>query len=382
MLVCLVALLPLALATPASAGILTVRPVLETPPLFDDDEGGNADVDDPAILVHPTDRERSRVLVTAKNGGLYTYDLNGGPFQAFPTPPGGRFNNVDLFGDIAVVTDRGLDKLRFYRITDGILDDVTAPDAPWLFSTSESEVETQRTGYGLAVHGSYAVVTRRHTPMLGIFRIIERGGVYTYTRTDTLTLPSTFRLRDGTVWTPCLEPGELPQSEGLVVDPVLGRLYIAQEDVALWRIQIHSGRFVGRPRMIERTREFGLPAAFDEQTGECDFDREADPGEGGRIASDVEGLTIYQTGRLSGTLLVSSQSDSTFFTYDRLTNRPLSRFAVRGVQDCDGAAVVSTPLPGFPHGLLVVHDGDVVEDRPRDSTNVKYVDAGFLRQHR
>jgi 3-phytase len=93
-----------------------------------------------------------------------------------------------------------------------------------------------------------------------------------------------------------------------------------------------------------------------------------------------------------GTLVVSSQGDDTFFTYDRLSNEPIGRFAVvdgratDGAQECDGAAVVSMQLPGFPGGLLVVHDGDntpqVLDDEgePRDNTNFKLLDAGFLRR--
>lgn len=39
-----------------------------------------------------------------------------------------------------------------------------------------------------------------------------------------------------------------------------------------------------------------------------------------------------------------------------------------------------TPLPGFPGGLLVVHDGrDTPADGDRPSTNFKFLDAGFLR---
>jgi len=47
----------------------------ETPVLYDDDEGGNASGDDPAIWVHPTDSSKSIVIVTAKEGGLRVYDL-------------------------------------------------------------------------------------------------------------------------------------------------------------------------------------------------------------------------------------------------------------------------------------------------------------------
>ncbi|BCJ71508.1 hydrolase [Catellatospora sp. IY07-71] len=391
-----------AAASPAEPQAVTAK--LETPALYDDAEGGDADADDPAIWVNPRDKARSRVIVTAKNGGLRVYDLRGRETQSFATPPApgpddeaGRFNNVDLVTgfplrgrlvDLAVVTDRGRDTLRFYRIDDGVLTDVTAPDVPFAFNTTQEEVNEQATAYGLATftdgQGFLAVASRRHTPELGMFRLVAKGGQVTYRRVDRLVLPDTFRLRSGASWTPCLEPGELPQIEGMTVDPAVGVLYAAQEDVALWRVSVAGGRFASAPRQVERTREYGVPAVYDPETEECTFDWTADPGEGGRIAADVEGVTILRTGLVSGTLLVSSQGDDTFYTYDRLTLRPLSRFTVAdgvvdGSQECDGAAVTSTPLPGFPGGLLVVHDGQDTPDGRRTATNMKFLDAGFLR---
>ena len=44
------------------------------------------------------------------------------------------------------------------------------------------------------------------------------------------------------------------------------------------------------------------------------------------------------------------------------------------------------PLPGFPGGLLVVHDGENTPEVPgpdgeaRPNTNFKFLDAGFLRR--
>src|SRR5262249_46368785 len=100
----LVAALAPAVATPALAdSIPAVTAKYETPALFDDDEGGAANGDDPAIWVHPSKSGKSIVVTTAKEGGLYVYDLKGKQLQHIPapTPPGeedepGRFNNVDL----------------------------------------------------------------------------------------------------------------------------------------------------------------------------------------------------------------------------------------------------------------------------------------------
>lgn len=402
-----------AVAAPGDA----VRPVtatVETPALFDDEAGGDADADDPAIWVHPTDRRRSLVLATAKNGGLRVYDLGGREVQVLATPPAprpdsptGRFNNVDLVTgfrlggrpvDLAVVTDRGRDQLRFYRIDPaaGRLVDVTAAAAPLAFSTDQDQVDEQRTAYGVATYSTagraYALVSRRSTAEVGLFELVARGGAVSYRRVDGLTLPSTFRLPDGSTWRPCADPGDGPQVEGSVVDVANGVAYLAQETVGLWRVPLAGGEFGGRPVPVERTREFGVPASYDAEEEECVVDYDADPGFGGRIAADVEGLTIYRTGQRAGTLVVSSQGDDTFFTYDRRSNRPTGRFAVvdgprtDGSQACDGAAVTSTPLPGYPGGLLVVHDGantpDVAGDdgQARANTNFKFVDAGFLRR--
>jgi len=387
-------------------------PSLETPPLFDDEAGGDADADDPAIWVDSRHPSRSLVIGTAKNAGLRLYDLGGRQLQAIAAPPApdpdsepGRFNNVDLVGgirlagrtvDLAVVTDRGRDQLRIYRI-DPIarrLVDVTAAGVPFLFSKDQAEVNEATTGYGLATytHGgaAYAVTSRRHTSGLGLFRLQPRGHHVSYQRVDTLDLPSTFRLPNGARWQPCDEPGVGPQVEGMTVDR--GTLYAAQEDVGFWRIDLRGNRFHA-PSIVDKVREFGVPATYDPETEECTLDWAHDPGYGGtRISADVEGLTVYDAGHGCGYLLVSSQGDSTFLAYDRRTNRFLTRFVITdgpaadGAQHSDGAAVVSAPLGrAFPAGLLVVHDGENTgadSQAPRPSTNFKYVDwravAGIL----
>jgi 3-phytase len=214
------------------------------------------------------------------------------------------------------------------------------------------------------------------------------GGRVTYQRTDTLDLPASFRLPNGTTWRPCAEPGEDPQVEGMTVDAAAGVLYAAQEDVGLWRISLslQRGRFTDARRLVERVAEYGVPATFDPETEECVLDIAHDPGYGRRIRADVEGVTIYPTGVRSGYLLVSSQGDSTFYVYDRRTTTPVGRFAVvdgpaaDGAQHSDGAAVTRAALPGYPAGLLVVHDGENTPDvpgadgEPRPNTNFKFID--------
>ncbi|MGW7313732.1 phytase [Streptomyces sp. NPDC054865] len=388
-----------------------VTPVAETATLFDDEEGSNANADDPAIWRNSADPGRSLVIATAKEGGLRAYDLGARQVQALPAPSGpgpedapGRFNNVDLVhtmrlstgrADLAVVTDRGNDRLRFYRIDrdrpGGPLTDVTAPAVPPVFSASQEEINDQRTAYGLATWTdratgrTHALVSRRHETRVALLELTASpGGTVGYRLVRTLDLPSSFRLPNGTSWTPCGEPGERPQVEGMVVDPANGTLYAGQEDVGIWRMRAD---LTSAPVLVDRVREYGVPAVYDEETEECAPG--ADPGFGGRrLSADVEGLTIVDTGDGDGHLMVSSQGNDTFAFYDRergdgheyeggvrITAR--SRH-LDGSEECDGAAALNQPLGrAFPRGLLVVQDGhDSPEDGPRTATGFKFVDLG------
>src|SRR5262245_39005333 len=73
-------------ALDSERGIHSVEALLETPPLFDDDEGGEADADDPAIWVHPVDSAASLIIGTKKNAGLSVYNLSGQELQSIKPP--------------------------------------------------------------------------------------------------------------------------------------------------------------------------------------------------------------------------------------------------------------------------------------------------------
>ncbi|MFB9522948.1 phytase [Streptomyces cremeus] len=409
-----------AVAVPAQAGdrssggpLPAVAARAETPVLHDDAQGGNADADDPAIWRDATAPGRSLVIATAKEGGLRVYDLDARPVQTIAAPPAageedapGRFNNVDLVAglrlssgraDLAVTTDRGHDRLRFYRIdrdrAGGPLTDVTDPAAPAVFSRDQAEVNEQRTAYGLATWTdrssgrSYALVSRRERTGIALLELLPAaGGKVTYRTVRHLDLPSAFRLPNGRTWTPCAEPGELPQVEGMVVDPADGTLYAGQEDVGIWRLRAD---LTGTPELLDKVREYGVPGTYDEQTEECVAG--ADPGFGGtRISADVEGLTLVTEADGDGHLLASSQGDNTFAAYDRERgddNEYEGGFRVApaagrpdGSEECDGAAALNAPLGSrYPRGLLVVQDGqDSPGDGDRPATNFKFVDLGTV----
>ncbi len=389
-------------------GLPSAAALLETPTVYDDDAGNDADSDDPAIWVHPTDRRRSLVVGTKKNGGLDVFDLQGRVLQtiATPGPPGddlaaGRFNNVDLVDgfklagrrvDLAVVSDR----IRSYAIdpaaaADGRppLTDVTAPDAPRVFSATEADVETQATTYGLTTWqpdrrgDAFVLTSQRSRTTLAMLRLkATDAGRVSYALVDTTTVPKAYGLPDGSVWTPCQDPGDDPQVEGMVVDRSRDELYAGQEVVGIHRIALRRKGFASAPVLVEKVREFGVPGTYDPVEEECEPGE--DPGFGGEhISADVEGLTIARLrGRGTDLLLASSQGDDTYAAFaDAGRGAFAGSFTVDlgddRVQESDGADVVTTDLgPGLRGGLLVTQDGEdtgpgVDPDRD-DPTNFKF----------
>ncbi|MFF5506360.1 phytase [Streptomyces roseolus] len=407
-LTALAAALSVVAAAPAAPQPVTVTARVETPVVYDDEAGGNADADDPAVWVDPTRPGRSLVIGTLKEGGLDVYGLDGRRLQHIAAPPApgedaapGRFNNVDLvYGfeldgrptDLAVVSDRGRDRIRAYAIDPAALAagraplrDVTAADVTPVFAASEAEVDEQTTSYGLSAYrdgdDAYVVVSQRERSRLRLLELEDRGGRVGYRTEDTLDLPRTFTLPNGTSWRPCADPGELPQVEGMAVDQEEHVLYAAQEAVGLWRVEIDDEEFE-RPELLDRVRQYGTPWTYDEAEEECVLDTANDPGFGGEhLSADAEGVTVYHGDDGTGYVLASSQGDDTFAVYAREGAHPyLGSFSVTdgtatdGVQHSDGATVVNVPLgSAFPKGLLVTHDGEATPaDGDREGTNFKF----------
>src|SRR5262245_34325753 len=376
----------------ATADTADVQATLETEAFFDSDD---ADADDPAIWVHPTDGSKSIVVGTLKNGGLAAFDLAGKTIQRIDhATEDPRQNTVALLYDVrpggvtrdlAVVTERGLDHLRVFAIDPAGSDaaepltELTVPNPPVVF-----EGDTDIAAYGIAAWTdddgrAWVVMSQRHQTNLVLVRLVAGpGGTVGFRKVDTLQLPSTFDLGHGRTWTPCTEEdGEEPQVEGMVIDGRDGMLYAAQEDVGLWKISVRDGAFE-HPRLFDRVQEFGQ--AYTRTPDGDEFVCELDPGSPSAgsdyLHADAEGVTIYRLTGATGYLLASSQGSSTFLVYDLRSLRLLGRFEIGGgptdhVDESDGAMVANVPLgTTFAQGLLVTHDGD---DEPNDdATNFKF----------
>ena len=379
--------------------------------LYDDDEGGNASGDDPAIWVHPKNSARSIVIVTAKEGGLRVYGLDSAELQSLPAVLApradgvdGRYNNVDIaYGmrvgralvDVAVVSDRYNDQLRFFVIDPAGADaatplvEVTAPEQPFMFSPDRQAVDEGHTAYGVAVwqprRGAiYAVITQEGATSIATARIDEQGGKLGYADVERLEMPGSFPLPDGTTWTPCEEPGVRPQLEGVAVDQRNGVLYATQEDVGLWRIQLPLGS--REPVLLDRVADFGIHDTWNPETEECEpIDPDATGFGGPNLVADAEGVDVYYGRGKTGYVIVSSQGDDRFAVYESTgENRSLGTFRVAGagvddVNGSDGLAVTNRVVGDYREGLLVTHDepeSGLDVDPDRDPTNFSYVHWG------
>jgi len=145
-------------------------------------------------------------------------------------------------------------------------------------------------------------------------------------------------------------------SEGCVADPATDALYIAEENVGLWRYGLDPASGAART-LIQ-------PIAPD------------------RLVADAEGLTIIADGP-NRYLIASSQGDSTFPVWRIDGAEPvwIGRFvvtdgAVDAITGTDGLHALGGAVgPAFPEGVVVIQDdiNDV------GTQNFKYVDWRAIR---
>jgi len=140
------------------------------------------------------------------------------------------------------------------------------------------------------------------------------------------------------------------QTEGCVYDPKQDHLYVGEEAVGVWRLDLASG---------ERVLMIPVDQAL--------------------LHADVEGLDLCRVGDVP-VLAVSSQGDDSFLLWPlegeaeplkfRVTAAPLR--GIDGASETDGLACSQARLPGYPQGLLVVQDGR--NRAPQEMQNFKAID--------
>lgn len=318
--------LPAVAAVPAIP-VLPAQVQTEPVPSF-----GDA-ADDPAIWVNAASPENSRVLGTDKKGGLLVYDLAGKQLQDLRI---GRVNNVDVRNgfklgertvDLAVASNRDHNSLQVFSI----------------------EPKT----------GEVAVLGEVATPLKDIYGLClfkEPGGAIHAIVND----------KDGSFLQYRLGApkgqlqGELvrrfataTQPEGCVADDRGQRLFIGEEDKAVWALDARAEA----PATLEQVIAVGGP-----------------------LKADIEGLGFYQ-GAKHDYLVISSQGNDRYLVVEaKPPYRLRGAFSVGlnaergidGASETDGLDVTPANLGGpWSQGLLVVQDGR--KRMPQGTQNFKYV---------
>ena len=316
--------------TPASKYVMKNIPAdAETQPVKD---AGDA-ADDPAIWLHPSEAEKSLLLGTNKKRGLLVYDLKGNLVQELAV---GRVNNVDvrqqfthkgLPADIAAASQRDNRSIALFYISP-ITGTITAVNE---IITTLDEV------YGLCMY-------RGLENKMYVF-INDQDGRY-----------QQYEIKDGLAgWTGQLvrEFSLNSQPEGCAADDQHQRLFVGEENVAIWTLG------------AEPTANVTL---------------EKISGLSNYLHADIEGMDLYQTAT-ENYLLVSSQGNDSYVLFQATAPYEyLGRFRIvlNGIEGIDGASetdglAVSSAYLGekYPQGLIIVQDGRNL--LPNDSQNFKLV---------
>lgn len=320
-------------ATPSALAL--VRPTMETEPVGHDGDAA----DDPAIWIHPTDPAKSAIIATDKKGGMLVYDLSGKRLQYLAD---GKMNNVDLRGGfklggkpvtLIAASDRTHKAIALYTIN---------PETRLLTSVADGLQATNLSDpYGLCMYrdrkGETFVFVSDPDGLVRQWKLVA-------TPAGKVRAQAVRDIRFDT------------QTEGCVADDETGALYVAEEDVALWKLGADAKAGSNR-KPIARI------------------------GENPALKDDLEGVGLYIQPKGKGYLVVSSQGNNSYAVFRREgDNAYVGSFAVTangdngvdGISETDGLEVTSAPLGvGLEAGAFVAQDGRNIA--PPEHQNFKLV---------
>ncbi len=272
--------------------------------------------DDPAIWRDSRHPERSLIVATDKQAGLNVYNLKG---KLLSSLPAGRVNNVDLrvWRGRVIVAASDRNDVTHAKLDLFELDTRTAKLTELgRFDAGSGE------GYGICLYrrqgALYAFMVNKDGTIRQLAIRAARGGLQT-------EIVRTMKL--GT------------QSEGCVADDRTGNLFVAEEDVGIWR-------FDAAPR----GSTIPSKVAADDGT---------------RLVADAEGLAIAAEGRNGGYLVVSSQGDSAYAMWRLPDLSYAGRFRIApgatidGTSDTDGIEIATASFgKGLTGGIMIAQDGN------------------------
>jgi len=271
--------------------------------------------DDPAIWRNAADPAASLIVATDKKAGLYVYGLDGARRDYVKA---GLVNNVDLRetpgGVILAASDR--------------TDATRAKIAMFRLDTQSAKLRPLGT-IDAAPGEAYGLCLGSIAGQLHAFVVLKDGTIAQLALDLSQQQPTGKLVRTMKLAT---------QSEGCVVDDRTGQLFVAEENVGIWRFGA-AANAPTTPEPIARV-------------------------DGTTLVADVEGLAIAAAGEAGGYLVASSQGDNAFSLYTLPSGTYAGRVRVQSgtvgaVSETDGIEVKTGDFgPQYPGGLFVVQDGD------------------------
>ncbi len=279
----------------------------------------------------------SKIIGTQKKGGIYVYNLDGSIAQEVL---GGKPNNVDLRNGFSFIDGKD--------VIVGASDRIDNTIVLWRFMQKDARLITKPIAriktdfpevYGFClgqIDGDFYAVATSKVGDIKAFKIrLDGNGVIS---------EKTFEKSLGSI------------AEGCVIDDKTGHLYVSQELVGLWDINLKDSS----ANLIDKVGN-------------------------GRLVADVEGASIWDDGT-HRYLAVSVQGDSRFNIYDINQHhqyvgsfRVVASEKIDGVTTTDGIDVSAHNFgPDYPEGLVVVQDD--INTMPDATQNFKLVSWQVIKE--
>ncbi|KAH7396393.1 hypothetical protein BKA66DRAFT_409746 [Pyrenochaeta sp. MPI-SDFR-AT-0127] len=294
-------------------------------------DANGGDGDDPAVWIHPTNPDQSKIITTTKSeegAGFGAFDLQGKLLQHLNAE---EPNNVDIIynftignrtADLAYAACRGDNTLCLVEVNStGLLTPIAGGTQP----LPQDYEPYGSCNYRSRMSGKeYLFVNNKEAKYLQFELTASTNG----------TLQTTL-VRE-------FQGGAGGQVEGCVADEEAGVIFLGEEPSGIWRYEA-------------------------EPTGSATGVQIAKVGDASGLHADVEGLTLVPAkSGPSGYIIVSSQGISAYLVYERAPpHNYVTTFTIVDnetagidhVSNTDGIAAVGNALnKDFPHGLFVTHD--------------------------
>lgn len=312
--------------------IVTVFADAQTTPVTSDDDAA----DDSCIWINPKDVLKSTIIGTNKREGLEVYDLDGNILNRYKI---GKVNNVDI-RDGFMLNGKEVSVVTASNRTDNSIAILIVKENGELENVAARTIISKlQPVYGLGMYKS-AKTNKFYVFMVDKLGEVEQWELFENNAKIDAKLVRQFNIGS--------------QGEGIVADDFYGKVYIGEEEKALWKYDAEPTAKNERV-LITKTSDINMKA-------------------------DFEGVTIYDKGNGKGYVILSSQGNNSYAVFDRVSNKYLGSFAIKdgnidGTYDTDGIDVTSVAFgKKYPKGFFIAQDGANTQEKDSLNQNFKIVD--------